>query len=113
MPYRKALPAVNLENLTTKSREVVNGAATAATSLGNSSVEPAHLLAALLATQGSTAPGLLRAVGADPAIVKSRTEAILARMPRVSGSTVAQPGFARATANILTGAEQIMRSAGE
>ncbi len=102
MPYRKAAPAVNLENLTTKSREVVNGAATAATSLGNSSVEPAHLLAALLATQGSTAPGLLRAVGADPAIVKSRTEAILARMPRVTGSTVAQPGFARAVANILT-----------
>ena len=113
MPYRKAAPAVNLENLTTKSREVVNGAATAATSLGNSSVEPAHLLAALLATQGSTAPGLLRAVGADPAIVKSRTEAILARMPRVTGSTVAQPGFSRAVANILTAAEQIMRSAGD
>ncbi len=104
---------MNLENLTTKSREVVNGAATAATSLGNSSVEPAHLLAALLATQGSTAPGLLRAVGADPAIVKSRTEAILARMPRVTGSTVAQPGFSRAVANILTAAEQIMRSAGD
>ena len=83
---------MNLENLTTKSREVVTAAATAATSMGNSSVEPAHLLAALLVTQGSTAPGLLRAVGADPANVKSRAESILARMPRVSGSTVAQPG---------------------
>ena len=48
---------MNLENLTTKSREVVTAAATAATSMGNSSVEPAHLLAALLVTQGSTAPG--------------------------------------------------------
>ena len=104
---------MNLENLTTKSREVVTAAATAATSMGNSSVEPAHLLAALLVTQGSTAPGLLRAVGADPAVVKSRTESSLARMPRVPGSTVAQPAFSRAVANILTAAEQIMRSAGD
>ena len=104
---------MNLENLTTKSREVVTAAITAATSMGHSSVEPAHLLGALLVTQGSTAPGLLRAVGADPTTVKTRTEAILARMPRVSGSTVAQPSFSRAIANILTGAEQIMRSAGD
>ena len=104
---------MNLEILTTKSREVVTAAVTAATAAGHSSVEPAHLLGALLVTQGSTAPGLLRAVGADPEAIKSRTEAVLARMPRVSGSTVAQPGLSRAVVNILTGAEQIMRSAGD
>ena len=92
---------MNLDNLTTKSREVVTAAVTAATSTGHSSVEPAHLLGALLVTQGSTAPGLLRAVGADPSAVLSRTETILARLPRVSGSTVAQPSFSRAVANIL------------
>ena len=91
---------MNLENLTTKSREVVTAAVTAATSAGHSSVEPAHLLGALLVTPGSTAPGLLRAVGADPAVVKNRTEALLGRLPRVSGSTVAQPGLSRAVANI-------------
>ena len=48
---------MNLENLTTKSREVVTAAVTAATSAGHSSVEPAHLLGALLVTPGSTAPG--------------------------------------------------------
>ena len=76
---------MNLENLTTKSREVVTAAVTAATSAGHSSVEPAHLLGALLATPGSTAPGLLRAVGVDPATVKNRNDAILGRLPRVSG----------------------------
>ena len=104
---------MNLENLTTKSREVVTAAVTAATSTGHSSVEPAHLLGALLVTPGSTAPGLLRAVGADPAVVKNRNDALLGRLPRVSGSTVAQPGLSRAVANILTGAEQIMRAAGD
>jgi ATP-dependent Clp protease ATP-binding subunit ClpB len=104
---------VNLENLTTKSREVVTAAITAATSAGHSTVEPAHLLGALLVTPGSTAPGLLRAVGVDPAVVKTRNDALLGRLPRVSGSTVAQPSLARAVANVLTGAEQIMRAAGD
>jgi ATP-dependent Clp protease ATP-binding subunit ClpB len=104
---------VNLENLTTKSREVVTAAITAATSAGHSTVEPAHLLGALLATPGSTGPGLLRAVGVDPAVVKNRNDAILGRLPRISGSTVAQPGLSRAVANILTAAEQIMRAAGD
>jgi ATP-dependent Clp protease ATP-binding subunit ClpB len=104
---------VNLEILTTKSREVLSAAITAATAAGHSAVEPAHLLGALLVTQGSTAPGLLRAVGADPAAVKSRIDAVLARMPRSSGTTVAQPQLSRAVANALTGAEQIMRSAGD
>ncbi len=104
---------MNLENLTTKSREVVTAAITAATSAGHSTVEPAHLLGALLVTPGSTAPGLLRAVGVDPAVVKTRNDALLGRLPRVSGSTVAQPSLARAVANVLTGAEQIMRAAGD
>ncbi len=104
---------MNLENLTTKSREVVTAAITAATSAGHSTVEPAHLLGALLVTPGSTAPGLLRAVGVDPAVAKTRNDALLGRLPRVSGSTVAQPSLARAVANVLTGAEQIMRAAGD
>ena len=104
---------MNLEILTTKSREVLSAAITAATAAGHSAVEPAHLLGALLVTQGSTAPGLLRAVGADPAAVKSRNDAVLARMPRSSGTTVAQPQLSRAVANAMTGAEQIMRSAGD
>ncbi|MFN8200659.1 MAG: ATP-dependent chaperone ClpB [Nakamurella multipartita] len=104
---------MNLENLTTKSREVVTAAITAATTAGHSTVEPAHLLGALLVTPGSTAPGLLRAVGVDPAVVRTRNDALLGRLPRVSGSTVAQPSLARAVANVLTGAEQIMRAAGD
>ncbi len=104
---------MNLEKLTTKSREVLAAAISAATTAGHSSVEPAHLLTASLVTQGSTAPGLLRAVGADPAVVRQRSDAILARLPRVSGSTVAQPGLSRAVVNVITGAEQIMSSAGD
>ncbi|GAA2014550.1 ATP-dependent chaperone ClpB [Nakamurella flavida] len=104
---------MNTEILTTKSREVLTAAISAATAAGNASVEPAHLLGALLTTPGSTAPGLLRVVGADPAAVQTRTDALLSRLPGASGSTVAQPQLSRAVANVLTGAEQIMRAGGD
>src|SRR6195952_408942 len=104
---------MNTDILTTKSREVLAAAIGAATSAGNAIVEPAHLLAALLSTEGSTAPGLLRAVGADAAAIGARTNGILTRLPSARGATVAQPQLSRAVANVVTSGEQIMRAGGD
>ena len=104
---------MNLEILTTKSRETVAAAISAAASAGNAVVEPAHLLSALLTIEGSTATALLRAVGADVQAVSLQVRAILDRMPSARGTTVAQPQLSRAVANVLTGAEQIMRAGGD
>jgi len=104
---------MNTDILTTKSREVLAAAISAATAAGNATVEPAHLLAALLSTDGSTAPGLLRAVGADPAAIITRVSALLAKLPAASGATVAQPQLARAVVNVVTAGEQIMRAGGD
>ncbi len=67
---------MNAERFTTKSREVITAAAESAKQRGHATVEPWHLLLALLDTGGSTAAGLLRAVGANPADV--RREAVRA-----------------------------------
>ena len=104
---------MNLEILTTKSRETVAASLSAAAAAGNAVVEPAHLLSALLTTEGSTATALLRAVGADVQAVSSQVRAILDRMPSARGTTVAQPQLSRAVVNVLTGAEQIMRAGGD
>ncbi|SDO47413.1 ATP-dependent Clp protease ATP-binding subunit ClpB [Nakamurella panacisegetis] len=104
---------MNTDILTTKSREVLAAAIGAATTAGNAIVEPAHLMDALLITEGSTAPGLLRAVGADAATIASRTNSILTRLPAAKGATVAQPQLSRAVANVVTAAEQIMRAGGD
>ena len=61
---------MNAERLTTKSRDVITGAVADAGQRGHATVEPWHLLLALLDTGGSTAPALLRAVGANPADVR-------------------------------------------
>ncbi len=104
---------MNTDILTTKSREVLAAAIGAATAAGNAMVEPAHLLDALLSTEGSTAPGLLRAIGVDAAAIGARTNAILTRLPSAKGATVAQPQLSRAVANVVTSAEQIMRAGGD
>ena len=104
---------MNTDILTTKSREVLAAAIGTATTAGNAIVEPAHLLDALLTTEGSTAAGLLRAVGADTAAIASRTNSILTRLPAAKGATVAQPQLSRAVANVVTAAEQIMRAGGD
>ncbi len=68
---------MNTDILTTKSKEVLAAAITAATRAGHAIVEPVHLLIALLGTEGSTTPGLLRAVGADPVLVSNTAAGIL------------------------------------
>jgi ATP-dependent Clp protease ATP-binding subunit ClpB len=61
---------VNTERLTTKSREVIKNAVADAAERGHATVEPWHLLLSLLDTGGSTAAGLLRSIGANPADVR-------------------------------------------
>jgi ATP-dependent Clp protease ATP-binding subunit ClpB len=101
---------MNVERLTTKSREVVTSAVSLASGRGHATVEPWHLLQALLDTDGSTAPALLRAAGADPARVAGATEAALRRLPSVSGSTIAEPSLSRELLNALNSAEQLAQS---
>ena len=104
---------MNLERLTTKSREVISAAISNATHRGHATVEPWHLLLALLDTPDSTAPGLLRAAGANPAQARQSAAATLDRMPTVSGSTVGEPSLARELVNAINAAEQIARPLGD
>ncbi|MEP6981416.1 MAG: Clp protease N-terminal domain-containing protein, partial [Nakamurella sp.] len=104
---------MNTDKFTTRSREVLADAISTATTAGNGTVEPAHLLASLLVVQGSTAPELLRSLGAYPAAISARVNAVLDGFPRATGTTVATPRVAQALANVLTAAEQIMRTTGD
>src|SRR5215218_10272162 len=104
---------MNAEILTTKSREALAAAISTASQRGHATVEPIHLLLALLDTEGSTAPALLRAVGADPDALRARTVSALDRFPSAAGATVSQPQLARATLNAVTAAEQVARPLGD
>ena len=83
------------DKLTHKSQEALSVAVRRAAADGSPQVEPLHLLVALAEqADGTTAP-LLRAVGADPALVAKQAEERLSRMPRARGATLSAPEMSR------------------
>src|SRR5512142_2150775 len=98
---------MNAERLTTKSREVITSAVAIAAKSGHATVEPWHLLLALLDTGGSTATALLRAVGANPADVRRAAARAVEGLPQARGSSVAEPSLSRELVNALNAAESI------
>jgi ATP-dependent Clp protease ATP-binding subunit ClpB len=83
------------EKLTHKSQEALSTAVRRAAADGSPQVDTLHLLAALIEqVDGTTAP-LLRAVGADPALVSKQTEERLGRLPRARGATLSAPEMSR------------------
>src|SRR5690348_7178026 len=101
------------DKLTRRSQEAVVDARRRAVSDGSPQVEPLHLLLALLEqADGNTVP-LLKAVGADPALVAKQVEERMARLPRASGATLSAPDFSRQVINAITTASKRARQFGD
>jgi ATP-dependent Clp protease ATP-binding subunit ClpB len=95
------------EKLTRKSQEALTAAVRRAAADGHPQVGPPHLLVALIEQADGTAAPLLRAVGADPAVVLREAQALLARQPKIAGATASAPETSRPLlASINTAAEQ-------
>jgi ATP-dependent Clp protease ATP-binding subunit ClpB len=88
------------DKLTVKSQEALSQAQSLAGSRGHGVIEPAHLLAALLAQPEGTTVPLLHKLGIAPATLQGRLEEALGRLPRVSGA-VAQARISEALGRSL------------
>src|SRR2546421_5681430 len=104
---------MNAERLTTMSREVITSAVATATQRGHATVEPWHMLLALLDTGGATATGLLRAVGANPADLRPAAGRAVGNLPAARGASGAEPNISREVANAIKPAPQIARPLGD
>src|SRR6202050_1030744 len=83
------------DKLTHKSQEALSAAVRRAAADGSPRVEALHLLVALAEqADGPTAP-LLRAVGADPALVAKQANERLHRLPKARGATLSAPEMSR------------------
>ncbi|HEV2728201.1 MAG TPA: Clp protease N-terminal domain-containing protein, partial [Solirubrobacterales bacterium] len=99
--------------LTTRSQEAITAAQRLAVDRGQAALEPLHLLAALLEQTDGIAGPLLKAVGADVADVRAKTEAALRRMPSVSGATVPAPSPSRELLRVLNAAGEQASALGD
>jgi ATP-dependent Clp protease ATP-binding subunit ClpB len=104
---------VDAERLTTKSQEAVSTAVRRASTEGHPEVAPVHLLLALLDQGDGIAGPLLSAVGADPALVRSRAEGLLAALPKASGANVAAPGLSRSLMAVMHVAQNKAKEVGD
>jgi len=96
---------MNIDQLTALSRDAVSAAVRLALTAGNPEAQPSHLLHALLTHPDNTVSALLQAVGADPKQIDEAAEKAINRLPRSSGSSVAQPQLSGAFARVLADAE--------
>src|SRR5689334_11523629 len=98
------------EKFTTRSREVIEAAQTAATVAGNTQTEPLHLLVALLRQEDGTARSLVTKSGVDPAVLLGSAQAAVDKLPKASGATVQQPAASAALTRVLAGALDLASS---
>src|SRR5580693_4865734 len=101
------------DKLTHKSQDALSTAVRRAAADGSPQVEALHLLAALVEqADGTTAP-LLRAVGADPALIAKQTAERLDRLPRAHGTTLSAPEMSRPLLSAIATASSRAKQLGD
>ncbi|MDR1354984.1 MAG: ATP-dependent chaperone ClpB [Propionibacteriaceae bacterium] len=104
---------MNIEKLTTLSREALTTAVRLALSAGNPNAEPSHLAHALLLNPDNTVSALLNTVGADPVKIDIAAQNVIKKQPSMSGTSVSQPGLSGSLARVLAEAEVQAQAMGD
>src|SRR6476619_2770411 len=103
---------MDFEKFSDRLKGFVQSAQTLAIREGNPQITPEHLLKLLLDDPEGLAAGLITKAGGRPKEALERTEAALAKLPKVSGGG-AQVHMAAALGRVLDQAEQIAAKAGD
>ncbi|MFM8179803.1 MAG: Clp protease N-terminal domain-containing protein, partial [Candidatus Kapaibacterium sp.] len=77
---------MNIQKLTLKSQEAVQKSNDIARGYDNQSIEPLHLLAALVQDSQGIVPGILQTIGANLSYVKVKINDELEKLPKVAGA---------------------------
>ena len=105
---------MDFEKLTDRARGFLQAAQTIAVREHHQRIAPAHLLKALLDDEQGMAAGLINAAGGDARTAQREADALVAKVPAVTGSGATQaPALDGDTIRILDQAEQIAKKAGD
>ncbi len=97
---------MNFQKLTLKSQETLKNAQEIAGSYGNQSLEPIHLLAALIQDNESVATEIIKKIGADLNLIKIEVNRSLEKLPKVSGANFTNQYISNHLATVLDAAEK-------
>ncbi|GLI92011.1 ATP-dependent chaperone ClpB [Methylocystis echinoides] len=104
---------MNFEKYTERARGFVQSAQSLATREGHQQFTPEHILKVLLDDDQGLSAGLIDRAGGNSREALAKTEAALAKMPKVGGAGAGQLYLAPATARLFANAEQIAQKAGD
>ena len=104
---------MNFDKYTERARGFVQAAQSLAMREGNQQFTPEHLLKVLLDDEEGLCAGLIDRAGGKAREALAKTEAALAKLPKVGGSGAGQVYLAPALARIFDNAEKIAQKAGD
>ena len=104
---------MNFEKYTERARGFVQSAQSLATREGHQQFTPEHLLKVLLNDEEGLSSGLIDRAGGRSREALAKTEAALAKLPKVAGSGAGQLYLAPAMARLFDNAEKIAQKAGD
>jgi ATP-dependent Clp protease ATP-binding subunit ClpB len=96
---------MNLDRYTQKSQEALFSAQRLAESLNHQSIEPAHLLLALLEQEDGVVPALVTRIAGSTLALREEVQQELEKRPKVYGGG-GQVGLSRQTSDVLAAAER-------
>ena len=104
---------MDFEKFSDRLKGFVQAAQTIAVRDGNPQITPEHLLKALLDDPEGMVSGLITKAGGNAKQALQRTDAALAKLPKVSGGGASQPQMSPALSRTLDQAEQMATKAGD
>ncbi len=105
---------MNLEKFTDRAKGFLQSAQTVAIRNSHQRISPEHILKALLEDEEGMASGLIQRAGGDPLRAVQQVDALLAKIPAVSGGGAQQtPGLDNDAVRVLDQAEQVAEKAGD
>ncbi|HVB94423.1 MAG TPA: AAA family ATPase [Acidimicrobiales bacterium] len=102
---------MNPDRWTLKTQEAFSQAAELAKSSNHAEITPDHLLVAVLGQVDGIAGPVLTRVGVEPAVILSRIEGELSRLPQAFGGE--QPGISRTLREVLESADSLRQDMGD
>ncbi|MBV9233759.1 MAG: AAA family ATPase, partial [Candidatus Eremiobacteraeota bacterium] len=103
---------MNVEKMTERVADGLNGAYSRALSEHNTQTTPEHMLAALLEQERGIAPDILAKAGADPKAMERKNDEAIGRLPRLTGAGAdsAQVTLSPELARVMSVAENEAKS---
>ena len=104
---------MDLNKFTQKAQQAVLNAQQLAREFNHQSIEPSHLLLALLNQSESTVPIVITQIAGSAEILKEEVRKELASRPKVYGGSTGEAGLSRQAADVLDAAERYAKGMGD